>query len=131
MYLFIDTETTGLPRGGIQPRIVSIAWVVDDSPEKHRSLRYMLVRPDGFDIPVDATRIHGITTAVARRTGVPLDVALQSLKLDVSTHRPTTVVAHNLDFDRPIIDAEYARARRPSPLRALKGTCTVRLAQAA
>lgn len=32
MNLFIDTETTGLPRGRVQPRIVSIAWIVADAP---------------------------------------------------------------------------------------------------
>jgi hypothetical protein len=49
MNLFIDTETTGLPRGGVQPRIVSIAWIVADVLTQHRSLRSLIVKPDGYD----------------------------------------------------------------------------------
>lgn len=129
MYLFIDTETTGLPKGGVQPRIVSIAWIVADTPTRHQSYRYMVVRPDGFQIPADATRIHGITTERANREGVALALALEGLALDIGTHRPARVVAHNLGFDRPIIDTEYQRLGKRSALTGLNGVCTVRLSK--
>lgn len=129
MHLFIDTETTGLPRGGEQPRIVSIAWVIADSVGEHHSLRYMIVRPTGFRIPEQATRIHGISTDRAIKEGVPLDVALDGLALDVRTHKPASIIAHNLAFDRPIVDAEYQRAGRASALSGLRGICTVLLSQ--
>lgn len=129
MHLFIDTETTGLPRAGVQPRIVSVAWIIADSLSQHHSLRYMIVRPNGFRIPEEASRIHGISTERAIKDGVPLDVALDGLALDVRTHKPTSIVAHNLAFDRPIVDAEYQRAGRASALSGLRGTCTVLLSQ--
>lgn len=129
MFLFIDTETTGLPRAGVQPRIVSVAWVIADSAGVERIERALIVRPDGFRIPEEASRIHGITTERARAEGVPLAEALDALAGDVGTHRPTAVVAHNLPFDRPIIDAEYGRLGRPSPLQGLRGICTVALSQ--
>ncbi len=129
MYLFIDTETTGLPRGRRQPRIVSIAWIVARELTQPRSLRSMIIRPDGFLIPHEATALHGITTARARREGIALDVALRQLTLDVETHRPARVVAHNLDFDRTVVDAEYELLGMPSALAGLDGACMLELSR--
>ena len=129
MHLFIDTETTGLQRGGVQPRIVSIAWVISDSPGQHHSLRYMIVKPNGFRIPQEAIDVHGITNERARREGVSIDLALDALALDVRTHKPSSVIAHKLSFDRPIVDAEHQRIGRGSVLSGLRGICTALLAQ--
>ena len=129
MHLFIDTETTGLQRGGVQPRIVSIAWVISDSPSQHHSLRYMIVKPNGFRIPQDAIDVHDISNEQAHKEGVPIDLALDALALDVRTHKPSSVIAHNLSFDRPIVDAEHQRIGRGSVLSGLRGTCTALLSQ--
>lgn len=52
-FLFIDTETTGLPRRlakGLteQPRIVSIAWALWDSRILEFEDEYFVVKPDGL-----------------------------------------------------------------------------------
>jgi DNA polymerase III epsilon subunit-like protein len=129
MNLFIDTETTGLPRGGVQPRIVSIAWIVADALTQHRSLKSMIVKPHGFLIPDKATEIHGITTARARREGIALDAALGQLAHDINTYKPERVVAHNLGFDRPIVEAEYRLLGLACALAGLDGACTVELSR--
>ena len=67
----------------------------------------MIVKPHGFLIPDEVSAIHGITTARARREGIALEAALDELALDVKTYKPQRVVAHNLAFDRPIVEAEY------------------------
>ena len=129
MNLFIDTETTGLPRGRVQPRIVSIAWIVADAPTQHRSLKSMIVKPHGFLIPDEVSAIHGITTDRARREGIALDAALGQLALDVKTYRPQRVVAHNLGFDRPIVEAEDRLLGLDCALGGLDGVCTVALSR--
>ena len=129
MNLFIDTETTGLPRWGVQPRIVSIAWIVADAPTQHRSLKSMIVKPHGFLIPDEASRIHGITTARANREGIALDAVLGQLARDVETYKPERVVAHNLGFDRPIVEAEYRLLGLACALARLDGACTVELSR--
>ena len=129
MNLFIDTETTGLPRGRVQPRIVSIAWIVADAPTQHRSLKSMIVKPHGFLIPDEVSAIHGITTDRARREGIALDAALGQLALDVKTYKPQRVVAHNLGFDRPIVEAEYRLLGLDCALGGLDGVCTVALSR--
>lgn len=131
MYAFVDTETTGLPQGGVQPRIVSIAWIVADRFDRPRAARGAIVRPEGFAIPAAATAIHGITTERARRDGRALAAVLAEFAADLAAHGVRGIVAHNLAYDRPVIDAEYARLGQASPLPALEGLCTMRAARRA
>ena len=131
MYAFVDTETTGLPRGGVQPRIVSIAWILADSFARPPSVRGAIVRPEGFTIPVEATAIHGISTAQALREGRALGQVMEEFAADLARHGARGIVAHNLAYDRPVIEAEYARLARPSPIAGLEQLCTMRAARRA
>ena len=63
MFVFVDTETTGLPQNGEQPRIVSFAWMVAGAVDQPVVFRHVILRPDGFVIPEEVVRIHGISTA--------------------------------------------------------------------
>ncbi len=129
--LLLDTETTGLPRidaagTPIQPRIVTITWLLglaDGQSERERSC---VVRPDGFTIPREATAIHGISTEYARAIGSSLHTVLQQLCEDCDALPPQMVVAHNVLFDRPVIEAEFQRLGLASPLTALRSICTMR-----
>ena len=125
MFVFVDTETTGLPQGGTQPRIVSIAWMLAGAVDQPVVFRHVILRPDGFVIPDDVVRIHGITTERALREGVALPRALDVFASDIATAGAHGVVAHNLAFDRPIIDAEFVRLGRVAPFGKLKSHCTM------
>lgn len=69
MYLVVDCETVGLPRdwrAPIQdldnwPRAVQVAWKTYDSQHRETSSRCWIVKPEGYRIPPEAARIHGIT----------------------------------------------------------------------
>jgi len=97
MLLFFDVETTGLPRRRSAsykdvdnwPRIVSISWALYGSDEFLVEHRYAVVRPDGFTIPVDSTRVHGITTEYARTHGQLLIEVLNELEGDVEHYKPS------------------------------------------
>ncbi|HYF06521.1 MAG TPA: 3'-5' exonuclease [Acetobacteraceae bacterium] len=131
MFAFVDTETTGFAVGGVQPRIVSMAWIVADCVDQPRAVRGAIVRPEGFTIPRDATRVHGITTARARREGRPLPEVLAAFEADLAGFGVRALVAHNLAYDRPVIEAEYARLGRACPIAALEGLCTMHAARRA
>lgn len=114
MLLFIDTETTGLPlvRGvsalekkGIWPDIVSVAWIVCKETGEVCKKVYSLIRPDGWKIPADSIKIHGITMEYALEQGRPLEDVLAELKADLAT--VDTVVAHNMEFDKNVIINAY------------------------
>lgn len=123
-YLIVDTETTGtLKMGRPPPRLVEIAWLVCDAMGGVAERGDRVIRPDGFTIPVSASRIHGITTRYARRAGVPVREALDALSL--VANKSSTIVAHNLRFDLAVIAGEYRRVGVPDPLAALSGLCTM------
>ena len=80
MYLIFDTETTGLPKRWDAPitdvdnwpRCIQIAWQLHDEMGRCIESQDYLVKPDGFNIPYDAEKIHGISTELAEEQGVSL-----------------------------------------------------------
>lgn len=112
-HLIFDTETTGLPSNwnapmddsSNWPRLVSISWIITDGKNK-KSFDF-IIRPDGFIIPSQASEIHGITTDRALAEGYDLSFVLELFRafLEISD----VIVAHNIDFDRSIVGAEYYR----------------------
>lgn len=125
MFVFVDTETTGLPQGGVEPRIVSIAWMIAGAVDQPVVFRHVILRPDGFVIPDVVVRIHGISTARAMREGVALPIVLDVFAADIAAAAAQGVVAHNLAFDRPIIEAEFSRLGRTAPFATLNAHCTM------
>ena len=74
------------------------------------AVQHRIVYPDGFTIPDEAARIHGITTETARSQGIPLQDVLEELNEDLGAYGPELYVGHNVTFDRPIVLAEFSRA---------------------
>ena len=131
MYLFIDTETTGLPKKRNSsvfdvenwPRIVEIAWLQFDSFEKEMKRSNHIIRPEGFTIPRSATAIHGISTKRAREEGVPLLDVLNRLSSIIG--QSTIIVFHNKAFDENVLGAEFIRAGIRSTLFDKPRICTM------
>ncbi len=113
--LFFDTETTGLPDndsppGRGQPHIVQLAAVLVDGRAERTVAT--LIQPEGWTIHPDARRVHGISVERARAEGIPIAQAIASF--DELLAEADLAVAHNVKFDRLLLDSEYARlARRP------------------
>jgi DNA polymerase III subunit epsilon len=123
VYLFLDTETTGVTP---QDRIVSICWAFYDSRGDNTSSMYALVRPEGFTIPAGATAIHGITTERALRDGHSLASTLDAMSAEIARRSPKTLVGHNVSFDRSMVLREYSRAKKPEAISGLKTFCTMK-----
>lgn len=127
-FLIFDTETTGLPskyNAPIReienwPRMVELAMSLADDTGNVLCNESILIKPDGFVIPVEASNISGITTEYALENGVDLSVALESFR-GMATFADA-FVCHNLDFDIPILFAEAYRMGFPLPIR--EGFCT-------
>jgi len=123
-YLFIDTETTGtLKMGHSSPRLVEIAWLIYDAGGEIIEGGDRIIYPEGFTIPLSASKIHGITTRCARQVGVPLREALATFFL--AANKGTVIVTHNLRFDLAVIAGECRRIGVSNPLTALPGICTM------
>jgi len=132
MRLFFDTETTGVPRNykapasdiDNWPRMVQLAWLMMDERGEELASAEHVVRPDGFTIPRDAARIHGITTELALERGVDLGTVLDEFGARVT--ESSGLVAHNVSFDERVVGAEYLRAGRLNPIETKERLCTMK-----
>jgi DNA polymerase-3 subunit alpha len=115
MYLIFDTETTGVPHNKTAPitdlnnwpRLVQLAWQLHDPKGKLVSHHNYIIKPDGFDIPFKAEKIHGISTRRAMEEGIDLKTAFVHFLKDLE--RTEQLVGHNIEFDINIIGAEFIR----------------------
>jgi len=129
MLLFIDTETTGLPKSGGTgfekwPRIVQLAWSVYGRDGILDSVNSHIIYPTDFTIPADAASIHGITTDRAKKEGISLFKVLPSLNSDID--RASAIIAHNADFDLPIVNTEFMRCKIQTSLLEKRIFCTMK-----
>ncbi|MDO6438792.1 DNA polymerase III subunit alpha [Cyclobacterium sp. 1_MG-2023] len=119
MYLIFDTETTGLPRNynapmsdlDNWPRLVQLAWQLHDEKGKLISNNNYIVKPEGFTIPYNSEKIHGISTQRALKEGHDLKKVLEIFEEDLK--KTTFLVGHNIGFDISIVGAELLRTERP------------------
>ena len=130
-YLFIDTETTGLPRRRYAPytdttnwpRIVQIAWIYSDNDGEILDSEEHIIKPEGFVIPFDAQNIHGISNERAQREGKELRYVLN--RFSEILNKSSCLVAHNLDFDFNVIGAEFVRKGINNRLSSINRFCTM------
>lgn len=119
--LFFDTETTGLPYFPLPPskdykkynrcRIVEIAWVVTEGNDgKIISEKRFLVSPNNWVIPVEISKIHGISQEMVKEEGISIDKVFDELLKDLEGVK--WLVAHNTPFDVYVTKAEFHRYKR-------------------
>ncbi len=112
MYLFFDTETTGVPAdykapADQWPRMVQLAWLMFDEKRVKIDEGNLIIKPEGFEIPKAATDVHGITTEMALEKGTDLKAVLDVFKKQLD--KAIFLVGHNLSFDRKILRGELIR----------------------
>ncbi|MCB0424324.1 MAG: 3'-5' exonuclease, partial [Mangrovimonas sp.] len=137
MYLIFDTETTGLPKRWDAPitdtdnwpRAVQIAWQLHDGMGNCIEHQDYLIQPDGFNIPYDAEKIHGISTELAQEQGVPLQHVLE--KFNQALEKTKFIVGQNVGFDVNIMGCEFYRSEVANKLQELPvlDTCTEHTAE--
>lgn len=131
MYLFFDTETTGLPKswkadiGDFEnwPRLVQLAYITFDEDGIQTSTQSFIINPVGFMIPPDATMIHGISNEFALENGKDLIEVLDHFEECIK--EAEVLVAHNISFDESIIGSEFIRIGKPNPLANKRKICTM------
>ncbi|MGG6229310.1 DNA polymerase III subunit alpha [Tenacibaculum sp. SDUM215027] len=137
MYLIFDTETTGLPKSWNAPitdtdnwpRAIQIAWQLHDELGNLIEHNDFLIQPDGFNIPYDAERIHGISTDLAIEQGIQLSEGLELF--NNALQKTTFIVGQNVGFDVNIMGCEFYRLGVENNLTELPvlDTCTEHTAQ--
>lgn len=115
MYLFFDTETTGLPKNWNAPahdtknwpRMIQIAFLRCNDSGKVLGNGSYIIKPEGFEIPDKVVEIHGITTQKAKKEGIALAKALE--KFSGHLEDSEVLVSHNMRFDAKVVGAEFHR----------------------
>jgi len=122
--LFFDTETTGFYQDKLpvdhpeQPYIVQLAaQLCEDDGTPVAGFSFIVDPGIGtVSIPTRASEVHGITDEIAAKHGVSSEFALSAF-----THlyqRSDLVCAHNIKFDRGVIEAAISRHyKKIMPLR--------------
>lgn len=115
MFIIFDTETTGLPKnynapisdGDNWPRMVQLAWQLHSIDGKLISAKNYIVKPEGYTIPYNAEKVHGISTERALRDGYDLKYVLEEFNNDLEKSKYN--VGHNIEFDVNVVGAEFFR----------------------
>lgn len=115
-YLIVDTETSSLPitytapytDSDHWPRIIQLAWELcwEDGTTIKKVCE--LIQPDGWRFPTGKFWVeNGFNEADSMLNGLPIKGLL--IDLAVAMCQADVLVAHNLSFDKPIIEAEMWR----------------------
>lgn len=115
--LIFDTETTGLPKernssiydSNKWPYIIQFSWmifntelsVIEDEGD------YIIKLPSHIEISQESINIHKITRETSENCGYDIRTILFEFKLAIN--KCGLCVAHNIDFDKKIIQVEAKR----------------------
>ncbi len=130
--LFIDTETTGIPKDWSAPYAdneswpcsVQVAWAIYTREGQEVKTVNYYVRDEDFDISPASIKIHGLTQHFIHANGVRREEALLQLTADLQEYQPL-VVAHFMQLDYHMVGVGYHRAGMPNPLLGLPLFCTM------
>jgi len=132
MILFLDLETNGLSKSLNAPiedienwaRIVQISWSIFDDTGKMIKKENFIIFPFDFTISDTSSLIHGINTKRAEQEGVLLNKVLYKFNDDLE--KCDLVVAHNIGFDIPTLNAEFVRNKIKTTLLEKPTFCTMK-----
>lgn len=130
--LVFDIEITGLPENWQVPytdvenwpRLVSMAWTFMNGKGKRGATRSYIVKPDGYEIPKLAAKVHEISTKKALKEGTPLDYVLADFAQCLEW--ADLVLAHNLEFKETVVRCEAYRLGREMPFEDSTRVCTMK-----
>ena len=131
MILFFDTETTGLPKNWKAPvtdldnwpRLVQLAFLVYDFDGNLIHSCNEIIKPNGFTIPNEASKVHGITSEIANQRGSKIGDVLELFSIHLK--RAKVVVAHNMAYDEKIIGSELIRLGFENTVDSKEKICTM------
>jgi DNA polymerase-3 subunit alpha len=100
------------------PRLVQLAWQLHDAKGNLLANNNYIVRPEGFTIPYNAEKVHGISTSRATNEGHELAKVLEIFHKDVV--KAKYLVGHNIGFDINVVGCEFLRKEIPMQLKEME-----------
>lgn len=130
--LFVDTETSGLPKNWEKPYdavdnwpyIVQLAWVVYTREGEEVKSENHYIKPLDYSICDISRKIHGISDEFLMEHGKARKDVMQLLHKDLLHYQPL-VVGHFMQLDYHMMGLGFYRAGLMNPLLALPTFCTM------
>lgn len=129
-FLFFDTETTGKwiydrPHSySEQPHLVQLGALLTNADGAIAAQLEFIVKPEGWHIPDEVTKIHGITTEIALAHGLTRKTVIGAFNM--LCRKADTVIAYNIDFDYRVMQANCYREFVENGMEKLKRECAMR-----
>ena len=127
-YVVFDCETTGLPSQRSEPFLVQLAWSAHDRMGNTIEEHVYVIRPEGFEIPVSSTSVHGIFQTFAAAWGKSLREVLLEFSNTLAGGN-VRLIAHNFEFDSRVMRAELTRLGLNASALDVPMCCTMREAK--
>jgi len=124
MFLFFHVNPIGMPKKWnvpasdtfFWPRLMSIAWQQYDKFGAIQKSEDFIIKPDGFEIPIEAEDRYKITPDQAREEGVELEEVLK--KFSALVDESKYLIAHNMKLSASVVEAEFIRKNMSSRISA-------------
>ncbi len=130
--LFIDTETSGLPKKWNKPYsdnknwpfTVQVAWIIFSSDGKKVKEENFYIREDDFSIELSSLKTHGITKEYLNENGERRKKVMSKLAYDIRKYKPM-LIGHFMELDFHVLSADFYRSGIENPMKNLPLFCTM------
>ncbi|QEK51045.1 3'-5' exonuclease [Pedobacter aquae] len=130
--LFIDTETSGLPKKWDKPyqdtdnwpTCIQLAWIIYHKSGEEVKRENFYMKLQDLKIEDSAFKIHGITPTFLEENGIKRKQVLQKFAYDVKKYNPL-LIAHFMELDFHIVGVDAYRAKLKNPIENSPLFCTM------
>lgn len=130
--LFIDTETTGIPKRwnlpysetDNWPSAVQVSWIICDENGKEIKRENFYINNDDLKISLQSLKVHGITKEFLNKNGQERNLVLEKLSSDIQQYHPL-ITGHFTEFDIHTLSCDYYRASLVNPFKQSQFYCTM------
>lgn len=130
--LFIDTETTGIPKRwdlpysdtDNWPSAVQVSWILYDEFGSLVKKENFYINTGNLKISVASFRVHGITTEFLSKNGETRSFVLKKLSEDIREYHPL-ITGHFTEFDIHTLSCDFYRAGLENPFQQSHFYCTM------
>jgi DNA polymerase III epsilon subunit-like protein len=96
-------------------RMVSIGWLYKENFNYENvidieNINEQIIKPEGFDIPLEATKIHGITNDEAKKNGKDVCVSLKIIEEIINDCE--YIIGYNIYYDINVLLSELYREKK-------------------
>lgn len=130
--LFIDTETTGIPKRWDLPysetenwpSAVQVSWIIYDENGIEIKRENCYIDVDDLKISAKSFKIHGITKEFLSKNGQTRSFVLEKLSADIQKYQPL-IIGHFTEFDIHTLSCDFYRANLENRFQQSHFYCTM------